>query len=55
MFSVFQGWLNNRPLTEQSVLYDLFEHSFPAIYRQATQTCIFKMDVLEAFVIAQVQ
>ncbi|XP_053402509.1 dynein axonemal heavy chain 5-like isoform X4 [Mercenaria mercenaria] len=50
---ILKGWLNTRPLNEQSIIYDLFEGSFPIIYRQAIQNYSFKMDVLEAFVIAQ--
>ena len=55
IFSVpFQGWLLTRPVAEQAVFMDLFENSFPILYRQAIQNWTFKMDVLEAFVIAQV-
>lgn len=54
-FIWFQGWLHTRPVSEQSVFMDLFENSFPIVYRQAIQNWTFKMDVLEAFVIAQVK
>ena len=33
---------------------DLFEQSFPNVLRYATQNLVFKMEVLEAFVIKQV-
>ena len=51
---IFQGWLNTRPTNEQAVIFDLFENSFPFIYRQAIQSYVWKIDVLEAFVISQV-
>lgn len=35
------------------VILGLFERSFPAIYRYATQNLVFKMDALEAFIIRQ--
>ena len=41
-------------MSEQAVFMDLFENSFPVLYRQAVQNYTFKMDVLEAFVIVQV-
>ncbi|XP_052229952.1 dynein axonemal heavy chain 5-like isoform X5 [Dreissena polymorpha] len=50
---ILKGWLLTRPINEQNVIYDLFETSFPFIYRQAIQSYVWKMDVLEAFVISQ--
>ncbi|XP_074644897.1 dynein axonemal heavy chain 5-like [Tubulanus polymorphus] len=50
---ILQGWLNNRQAGEADIIMDLFESSFPAIYRFCTQNLIFKMEVLEAFVISQ--
>ena len=32
---------------------DLFERSFPPLFRYATQNLVFKMEVLEAFLISQ--
>ena len=51
---ILQGWLNNRPPAEQGVVMNLFENSFPIIYRQAVQNYVWKMTVLEAFVVRQV-
>ena len=50
---ILQGWLNHRPIAEGSIILDLFEASFPDIYRYAVQNLVWKMDVLEAFVIRQ--
>ncbi|XP_070184095.1 dynein axonemal heavy chain 5-like, partial [Littorina saxatilis] len=50
---ILQGWLNHRPLTEHDVIMTLFEESFPHILRFAVQNLIFKMDMLEAFIISQ--
>ncbi|WAR12300.1 DYH5-like protein [Mya arenaria] len=50
---ILRGWLNTRPTNEQSVIFDLFETSFPFIYRQAIQCYTWKIDMLEAFVISQ--
>ncbi|KAK3610339.1 hypothetical protein CHS0354_029807 [Potamilus streckersoni] len=50
---ILQGWLNSRSIQEQTVIMNLFENSFPWIYRYSTQNLIFKMEVLEAFVVAQ--
>ena len=51
---ILQGWLNNRPPSESTVIMDLFERSFPELYRFSIQNLTFKMDVLEAFIIRQV-
>lgn len=50
-----QGWLNHRNAAEGAIIMELFEASFPEIYRYACQSLTFKMDVLEAFVIRQVR
>lgn len=49
-----QGWLNTRGPTEGTIIMSLFESAFSALLTYATQNLIFKMDVLEAFVIRQV-
>lgn len=49
-----QGWLNLRPINEQSIIMDLFDRSFNHLLNFATTTFVFKMDVLEAFIIVQV-
>ena len=48
-----QGWLNTRSAQERDLIFTMFDESFPLIYRYATQDLLFKMDVLEAFVIRQ--
>ncbi|XP_048253391.1 dynein axonemal heavy chain 5-like isoform X2 [Haliotis rufescens] len=50
---ILEGWLNNRPSYERDIILTLFENSFPALYRFATQNLVFKMDMLEAFIISQ--
>ena len=52
---ILQGWLNLRPPSESAQIMSLFEDSFAEIYRYAVQNLIFKMEVLEAFVIRQVR
>ena len=54
LYDYFQGWLHSRPVNEQSVFMDLFESSFPFVYRQAIQNWTFKMEALECFIIVQV-
>ena len=46
--------MSHRNPGEANIVYELFEASFPDIYRYAVQSLTFKMDVLEAFVIRQV-
>ncbi|XP_052062310.1 dynein axonemal heavy chain 5-like isoform X2 [Mytilus californianus] len=50
---ILQGWLNLRPINEQSIIMDLFDRSFNHLLNFATTTFVFKMDVLEAFIIVQ--
>ncbi|CAH1780130.1 unnamed protein product [Owenia fusiformis] len=50
---LLKGWLNNRSPQEEAILYSLFEASFPIIYRHASQNFVWKMDVLEVFVVKQ--
>ena len=52
---ILQGWLHLRPPGEAAQIMSLFEDSFAEIYRFAVQNLVFKMDVLEAFVIRQVR
>lgn len=49
-----QGWLMKRNTQEAETIRTLFENSFPLIYTYALQNLIFKMDILECMVIAQV-
>ena len=44
----------NRNMQEAEYIRNLFEKSFPLIYTYAIQNLIFKMDILECMVIAQV-
>ena len=53
LFSL-QGWLNHRPHHERDILMTLFEGSFTPLWNFALQNLEFKMEILEAFVIAQV-
>lgn len=46
--------MNHRNPAEAAIIRELFDASFPDIYRYACQSLTFKMDVLEAFVIRQV-
>ena len=50
---ILEGWLNNRPNHDRQPIMNLFSGTFPLIYRFATQNLVFKMDVLEAFVVNQ--
>ncbi|KAF6020163.1 DNAH5 [Bugula neritina] len=50
---ILEGWLNIRAPHERDIILALFESAFPAIFRYAIQNLVFKMDVLEAFVITQ--
>ncbi|GFO43348.1 dynein heavy chain 5, axonemal [Plakobranchus ocellatus] len=50
---ILQGWLNHRPHHERDILMTLFEGSFTALWNFAQQNLEFKMEILEAFVIAQ--
>ncbi|CAC5424902.1 unnamed protein product [Mytilus coruscus] len=50
---ILQGWLNLRPINEQSIIMELFDRSFNHLLNFATTTFVFKMDVLEAFIIVQ--
>ncbi|XP_025115342.1 dynein heavy chain 5, axonemal-like isoform X3 [Pomacea canaliculata] len=50
---ILQGWLNTRPAHENEVIMSLFENSFPLILRYAVQNLVFKMEMLEAFIITQ--
>ncbi|ESO89757.1 hypothetical protein LOTGIDRAFT_192667 [Lottia gigantea] len=50
---ILKGWLLSRPSFETNIILELFQTSFPAILRYAVQNLVFKMDVLEAFIIAQ--
>ena len=49
-----QGWLNYRPHNERDVIMTLFEGSFNQLWLYAQQNLVFKMDILECFVISQV-
>lgn len=51
---ILQGWLNLRPINEQGVILDLFDKSFNHLLNFATTSLVFKIDVLEAFMISQV-
>lgn len=51
---ILKGWLNHRAVHERDIVYGLFEESFILIFRYAIQNLVFKMDILEAFVITQV-
>lgn len=51
---ILKGWLNHRAVHERDIILGLFEESFPDIFRYAIQNLVFKMEVLEAFVITQV-
>ena len=52
---ILQGWLNKRGnLAEADNLMTLFEESFPLLYQHAAVNFVFKMQVLEAFIIRQV-
>lgn len=53
MYFGFQGWLNTRSHQEREVIFALFDASFPLIYRYATQELVFKMEMMEAFIIRQ--
>ena len=50
-----QGLLRRRPQSEKDIILGLFDASFGHIWRFATQSLVFKMPMLEAFVISQVQ
>ncbi|XP_076818600.1 dynein axonemal heavy chain 5-like isoform X2 [Clavelina lepadiformis] len=50
---ILQAWLKTRPESEAEIIWRLFERCFAVIYRYAVQNLIFKMDVLEAFIIRQ--
>ena len=53
--AVFAGVVDpQEPSEKASIIYELFEASFPDLYRYAIQSLNFKMEVLEAFVIRQV-
>lgn len=51
---IMMGWLNIRAAHERDIILSLFEEAFPHIFRYAIQNLVFKMEVLEAFVITQV-
>ncbi|XP_055955514.1 dynein axonemal heavy chain 5 isoform X2 [Patella vulgata] len=50
---ILQGWLLHRPNFEKDIILNLFKDSFPFILRYAVQNLVFKMEVLEAFIITQ--
>lgn len=50
---LIRGWLNNRSIHERTVVFELFKNSFANLYRFCTQFLVFKMDVLEAFIVRQ--
>ncbi len=52
-FFVIQAWLNLRNPQEAEIIMNYFKNSFPDVLRYAVQSLIFKMDVLEAFIIRQ--
>lgn len=49
-----QGWLLSRNGSERDIILNLFDSSFGELLRYAVQNLVFKMDVLEAFIIKQV-
>jgi len=51
---ILMGWLNHRAVHERDIILNLFDASFPNIFRYSIQNLLYKMDVLEAFVITQV-
>ncbi|KAK7114140.1 hypothetical protein V1264_000252 [Littorina saxatilis] len=50
---ILEGWLNCRPLAEKDVIMSLFDGSFGYIWRYTQTSLVYKMDMLEAFVITQ--
>ena len=50
----FQGWCNNRSPAEKDSIMTLFNASFEKIWSYARNNLVFKMVMLEAFVICQV-
>ncbi|GAB1603179.1 hypothetical protein Ahia01_000598400 [Argonauta hians] len=50
---ILQGWLNHRSEQESLILMNIFQESFPAVFNYAVQSFVFKMDILEVFVISQ--
>ncbi|XP_036366495.1 dynein heavy chain 5, axonemal-like [Octopus sinensis] len=50
---ILQGWLNHRPLQEATIIMNLFEESFPVVFNYSIQNFVFKMDILEVFIISQ--
>ncbi|XP_052831159.1 dynein axonemal heavy chain 5-like [Octopus bimaculoides] len=50
---ILQGWLNHRPLQEAMIIMNLFEESFPIVFNYSIQNFVFKMDILEVFIISQ--
>lgn len=51
---IMKGWLNLRAAHERDIIFAMFETAFPPIFRYAIQNLVFKMEVLEAFIITQV-
>ena len=51
---ILKGWLNLRASHERDIIFAMFETAFPPIFRYAIQNLVFKMEVLEAFIITQV-
>ena len=50
---ILQGWLHNRNVQEADILMGLFDSTFTEFYKYSVQNLVYKMDVLEAFIIKQ--
>ncbi|XP_076449104.1 dynein axonemal heavy chain 5-like [Babylonia areolata] len=50
---ILEGWLHCRPPAEKDVILALFDASFGSILRYTVQNLVFKMEMLEAFLISQ--
>jgi dynein heavy chain len=52
---LLKAWLNRRSLQEGEIIMNLFESIYNDLMEFATQNLVFKMQVMEAFIIAQVR
>ncbi|XP_064640332.1 dynein axonemal heavy chain 5-like isoform X2 [Lineus longissimus] len=50
---LLKGWLNHRSAQETDIIMSLFESIYTDLMNYATQNLLFKMQVMDAFVIAQ--